>query len=150
MRTLAIALVLAIWGVSHCEARTFHSYAFSKQYDVSVTTEALERSPQWKTGNENPPLSAMKAIALAAGLKESLVKDDEDSKWYLMSANLTPAAVEGKWFWLVEYEAVFQKGGSSGPRDNLRLVVLMDGTVIKPVVKDYPAKPPGVKETAQP
>lgn len=110
------------------------SYAFSKKYNVSVTSDALEKSPTWKEDDENPPLPARKAIRLANEMKDSLVTDSKDFKWKLQNASLQPADA-GKWYWLVHYDAEFQ-GGSTGRPDNLRLVVLMDGTVIKPVIKD--------------
>jgi hypothetical protein len=53
------------------------------------------------------------------------------------------AADGGKWYWLIYYEFERQQPsngliiGSSGHPDFLRLVVLMDGTVIKPVVRDF-------------
>ncbi len=115
---------------------SFASYADSKQFKVKVTREALEKSPAWKDDAENPPLSARKAIKLANETKESLVKDSEQYVWKLRSVSLEPAG-EGRWYWLVNYEAHVRRGGSTGIPPNLRLVVLMDGKVIKPEVKDY-------------
>lgn len=113
------------------------SYAFSKQYIVSITSEALEKSPTWKEDDENPPLPARKAIRLANKMKDSLVKDSKDYKWKLQSASLHPSGA-GKWYWLVHYDAEYQGSGSTGVPSHLRLVVLMDGTIIKPVVNARP------------
>jgi hypothetical protein len=113
------------------------SYAFSKQYIVSITSETLEKSPTWKEDDENPPLPARKAIRLANKMKDSLVKDSKDYKWKLQSASLQPSDA-GKWYWLVHYDAEFQGAGSTGVPDHLRLVVLMDGTVVKPVTNARP------------
>ncbi|WP_254507973.1 hypothetical protein [Anatilimnocola floriformis] len=112
------------------------SYAFSKVYLVTISAEDVERSPAWSDDAENPPISARKALQLALAMKNSLVKDQDNFKWQLKSAELTPTFDRpGKWYWLVTYEAIFQ-GGSTGMPPHLRLVVLMDGTVIKPVIKD--------------
>ena len=74
---------------------TYHSYAPSKHYKVTITTQALEKSPAWKGDAENPPLSASKAIKLATDLREKLEQDTKEYKWRLGSASLRPAG-EGR------------------------------------------------------
>ena len=119
-----------------CHADIVHySYAFSKQYVVSISDDMLEASPSWKDDAENPPLSARKALTLATEMKDTLVKDTQEFKWALRSCTLQPADGD-KWYWLVRYEAEFQ-GASTGRPNHLRLVVLMDGLVIKPSVRDH-------------
>jgi len=114
-----------------------NSYVFGKVYTVTITEEALKKSPAWKS-DENPPLSAKKAINLAAAMKDTLVKDSDDHAWGLESASLKPFL--DKWYWQISYETrVMARGiggsGSSGPPTLLHLVVLMDGTVVKPEVR---------------
>lgn len=133
---IAVAVAMAFLVAPVRAETTLYSYAFSKQYIVSISDEALEKSPPWKEDAENPPLSARKAIKLANEMKDSLVKDSKRYKWVLQFASLYPTG-EGKWYWLVHYDAEFQ-GGSTGIPNHLQLVVLMDGTVITPLVKDYP------------
>jgi hypothetical protein len=113
---------------------SYHSYAISANYTVTVTREALAKSPLWKDDEENPPFSAKKAIKLANEMKDSLVEDSKDYKWKLDEATLKPAGGE-KWYWLIRYEAQFQGGASIGVPPFLCLVVLMDGKVVKPEVK---------------
>jgi hypothetical protein len=114
--------------------RGYHSYAFGKHYIVRVSPKDLKQSPSWKKDEENPPLSARKAIKLATKMKDSLVKDSKDFKWELQSAALEPAGND-KWLWIVCYQAVFS-GASVSSVPHLRLAVLMDGKVVKPEVKD--------------
>jgi hypothetical protein len=134
-RLMAVAALLAFLnGTSHAQT-TYFSYTSGKQYVVEVSREALEKSPAWKDDDENPPLSARRAIRLANAMKGSLVKDSDDYKWQFETAALTSDS--GKWYWVIRYEAHFQRGVSSGPRAFLRIVVLMDGTVIKPVIHDF-------------
>jgi hypothetical protein len=136
MRCLVAAAVISAFLVTPSYAELIlNSYAFSKQYKVTITDEAIEKSPAWKDDAENPPLSAKKAIKLADAMKDSLVKDSKDRKWKLTSASLEPLG-DGKWYWLVSYEAEFQGGMSTGIAPNLRLVILMDGMAIKPAIKD--------------
>lgn len=138
---LLLALVCCILFASAprtTHAQTYSSYAFSKQYKVEITRENLNASPEWKENEENPPLSARKAIVIATKLKDKLVKDSVEFKWKLQRASLTPA-VNDKWYWLVHFDAEFQ-GGSSGIPNHLRLVVLMDGTAVEPIVKNQHEK----------
>jgi hypothetical protein len=135
---LIVAVAVAFLAPDDRARTIINSYAFSKQYTVTITDEALKQAPSWKDDAENPPLSARKAIKLADDTKDSLVKDSKDYKWVLRSASLELVPDSGgKWFWLVNYEAEFQRGGSGVPF-GLRLAVLMDGKVVKPEVKEYP------------
>ena len=131
----AIALTL-LPTLALCDI-TYFSYAFAKQYAETIPRKALEKSPSWNGESENPPLSARKAIKLANEVKDTVVKDSKEIKWKLREASLVPTDDE-KWYWLVYYEGVAQGFVISGIPPHLRLVVLMDGTVIKPEVNDYP------------
>jgi hypothetical protein len=110
------------------------SGAFGKVYWVTVTRAALEKAPVWKDDADNPPLPARKAMQLADRLKGKLVKDDRQFTWKRESVALEEGA-EGRWYWLVTYRAQFN-GIQMGPAGNLRLAVLMDGTVIEPTVRN--------------
>jgi hypothetical protein len=127
--TVATALLVPSVSSDVC----YYSYAISANYTVTVTHEALANSPSWKKDEENPPLSARKAIKLANEMKDSLVKDSENYKWKLDGATLKSAGDE-KWYWLIRYEAEFQ-GNLIGQPPFLNLVVFMDGKVVKPEVK---------------
>jgi hypothetical protein len=85
-------------------------------------------------GDNNPPLSARKAEELAAKVKATLVSDTKDYTWKLSSVSLMPIPFgDDRWVWIVRYE-VFGRRSKSGQRIDLALVVLMDGTVIRPHV----------------
>ena len=108
---------------------TLMSYAAETKFSVSVP-ESLD--PKWNHNQLNPPLSARDAIALAIEKRKSLVDARPRFEWELQHASLCPADVaNGQWYWLVEFHEQFM-GASSGYPANLRLVVLMDGTVVEP------------------
>jgi hypothetical protein len=138
MTRLIAAMVMIVFLAQTARAGTeYWSYAVNKIYVVTVTRGALKKSPTWTPDAENSPLSAGRAIKLANEMKDSLVKDSNGYKWKLRDVSLSPDDYEGgKWFWVISYEASFHKEGfivySSGTQPFLRLVVLMDGTVIKP------------------
>lgn len=129
--------ILALLGVLACPTFVFAEFtiwsmAVEKSYTVTVTQEALQTSPCWADGEENPPLSARRAIVLATAKKDKLVSDSADWKWHLESASLHQVE-EGRWVWLVHFEAYPPSfGGIAGAPPFLNLVVLMDGTIIEP------------------
>lgn len=113
-----------------------NSYGPSKRYSVTITVQALKNAPVWKKDAESPPVSPRRALQLAAEMKDKLGIGDADWKWEFESASLKH--VDGDaWYWQVSYEGR-NKGDISiiGIAPFLRLVVLMDGTVVKPVVTD--------------
>jgi len=142
---LVFVAAIATWLFAlpvRAEDMPFYSYAFAKQYMSVVTDDALEKSPAWKKDEPNPPISARRAIELADQMKASLDEHVKDFEWQFRSASLESAAsfskIKDRWYWQVYYECLYTKGTSTGIPNNLRLFILMDGTVIKPVIKPYP------------
>ncbi len=117
------------------------SYASEKMYMFEITPETLAKSPSWDRNTDNPPLPARKAIRAANVLKNKLVKDSKDYKWYLVSATLeqdwSESSDPGKWWWSINYEAHVRAGGETGGINRLDIIVLMDGTVVEPKISDY-------------
>lgn len=111
-----------------------YSEAFGKRYISTVTWKEINAAPKWGPDDDNPPVSARKAIKLATKVKDSLVKDDRHYQWRLDSVELHYWGGDN-WYWVATYQAYFKgPGGSTGPPIMLRLVVLMDGTAVKPDV----------------
>jgi hypothetical protein len=107
----------------------FRFKALNKKYQLKVTSQEVENSTWDHEAEENPPLSAGKAIKLADEARKSVVKDRDDIKWKRGSLGLTSAG-DGKWVWLVGYQPYsgkYPEGDSS-----IAIVILMDGTVLKP------------------
>lgn len=116
-------------------ARGHCSHAFGKAYYSEISRDALNKSPAWNTEDENPPLSARKAINLSDARFKKLVKDTEDYKWRREEAAVV--FLGSKFcYWKITYEAWVTRGGSSGPPITIELFVLMDGTFIEPEVSD--------------
>jgi hypothetical protein len=112
------------------------SHAYGKRYEVTVPNALLEKTPKWDGADENPPLSAKKALEAANKMKDSLVSDTKGIKWVLESLALAPSA-GARWYWTATYRAACAPGyGASGPPITLTLVILMNGTAIQPKVSD--------------
>jgi hypothetical protein len=130
------AILLVVTPASGAGVRIeINSYGLGKRYAVVVTQAALDKAPAWKAEADDPPLPARKAMKLAGATKDRLVQDTKDWVWRQASAALEEST-DGRWYWLVSYEARPRDGLLSGVAPYLRLVVLMDGTVVKPKVSD--------------
>jgi len=135
LRMIVVAFALSTPALVHAQT-AYYSYAFAKQYTFNIDHAALEKTPDWDPEvADNPPVSAKNAIRMARELKDTLVKDSKDFKWKLDTATLHP--LNRKWIWLVQFNAQYQ-GPSSGYPNHLQFVILMDGTIIKPTIRDDP------------
>jgi hypothetical protein len=134
-----IAVFLAVAVRARAGGETLIGRAEGKSFAVTVTDEALKKTPSWDKAAQNPPLSARKAIELASDLKNALVKDADGWKWKLAGLCLKesdPKSTSDKWYWLAYFEAWPTKGGLGGVPPHLYFFVLMDGRVIEPVVRN--------------
>ena len=120
--------------------RTFFSNSGGRTFKIEVTEEMLAHLPKWDRHRDNPPLSASEATMKADQVRRRLIEQEkitdqslyEGGAWRLMAAELTPLDDDlGLWYWLVRFEYVVS---SPEPPDELRLVVLMDGSVLEPTL----------------
>jgi len=160
MRKKAIALFACVTGaalaapsldnaavalVSRCKGKTYLSI---------ITRDQLKNMPGWDhEREENPPLSPMKAKASAQKILETLVAPkDIKTKWRFSSTTLAfvpePEPETGRWYYIVNWSGPVAhylrredgkrvKNMTGGHRfkeihDEFRLIVLMDGTCVKP------------------
>jgi hypothetical protein len=131
-------LIIALFSAPPADERyacLLCSYAFGKQFAIAVPERALQKTPKWEKGAPNPPLAARKAMDIANQAKVRLIPDDSKGPLLFKRASLVPLA--GTWTWNIEYEA--RDRGT--PPANLLLVVLMDGTLVEPIVSPDPYAP---------
>lgn len=129
-RSVAVMLVIVL--APPAVADTTYSFNVGpKQYTVTILRAAVEKAPAWKADADDPPLSARKALRAAAAALAQLVPERRDENWKLAALELTP--VDGGWVWTAAYKPLILV---ATPRSHFRLTVLMDGTVIDPVVMD--------------
>jgi hypothetical protein len=110
-----------------------YSGVYGEIYVVRIPNELIGKSPSWVHGMFEPPLSRQRAIELADEVYHSFVQvkldDAEGYHWELGDA-IERQAGGDKWFWCVYYHhftpVLF------GYPEELVVVVLMDGTVLKP------------------
>jgi hypothetical protein len=113
------------------------SYAEGKCFKIDIRDKELLKSPAWEPDSPNPPLAARKAIEVATEQQRKLVKDSKDHKWEFVAADLTPDPKVDRWYWTVIFQAFAKAGQRTDDSDELRLIILMDGRVLKPNVRAY-------------
>ena len=112
----------------------FFSYPPGKSVGVGLGTP---RGPKWNDDSANPPLSAIDAINAGIRKQRVLFPDTDSRVWQLRGAKLKPwDAPNGYWFWELTFDWSVTEGVRVGFINELRLAVLMDGTVIEPEIKD--------------
>jgi hypothetical protein len=104
---------------------TFSSYHGGKRYDFEVTAEQLAKCPAWLDDQENPPLPARRALAIATNYLSTLFSDAE--KWRMHGFSLVP--VGEKWVYLVNFIEPPPKNSSEHLTSPFKIVVLMNGEV---------------------
>ena len=122
---------------------------------AEVSSEAVARSPAWKDDEQNPPLSARKALELA----DAYVRKEYEPlklggiEWRRATRGITLMPFvpnpedsgdaadikdpKGRWLWAVTYVwcPVLKNGAFEGELPHIVVPVLMDGTVV-PVARD--------------
>jgi hypothetical protein len=144
--TLALSL-LAIFSVyqpigasGHEEQRkaaSFSSYDFNqgKRYDFDVHHKDLAQTPPWRTEDEFPPLSPRSAEMSARAQLKELVTEPE--RWNRGAIALHQLRGGDRWIYIVHFSGFHPPGVVDGAVPQMRLVVLMDGRVIKPRITPH-------------
>jgi hypothetical protein len=130
---LAVGGVLAM-GPVHAQnsAASFSSYYKGNRYDFNITQERLNRIPSWPATEANPPLSPRKAMAVAVAYLPKLVEDA--GKWHQDEVTLTQVGHRDKWVYVVKFSGPLPPGVMDGMVPQMRLVVLMNGEIVVPVI----------------
>ncbi len=112
---------------------TFSGYGERKRFDYSFDTPRLAATPEWKSDQENPPLSPRKAEKLAMMKIQALLK--KSKCWHRAEIVLQDSGDERHWFYVIKYD---RDGGSVPQPVSMVVVVLMDGTIPEPKLLDMP------------
>lgn len=140
LSTVASSLTVAAMAVMHVGVSdgsySHSSIAFGKTYKSHVAKEVADKTPRWSNREENPPVSPREALKLADKMLRSIAKAPKGWKWQAMHLNMLLG--ENPCLWFVTYQGVpvEPEGVSSIPYHEITLIVLMDGTVIKPEITE--------------
>jgi hypothetical protein len=115
------------------ESAEFSCYYRDNRYKFTITEEQQDKCPKWDSGREeNPPLSPAQALKQAKKYI-ARIETAKDYAWEFEELSLLD--VSG-WLWRTRYRLTF-RGGWTGPPVYMDCYILMDGTVIKPVVTPH-------------
>jgi|SRR5579883_1303148 len=102
-----------------------------KKYEFHITDQDLQKGPAWPANQQNPPLSARRAIDAARNELATLLPNGKD--WRLYEVTLRP--IDDHWVYLVQFlEPLKGDGGGQQLSSGFQVVVLMNGTAVMPRV----------------
>lgn len=132
--TLAVlgAVMLAIPACAQDSAASYLSERTGTRYDFTVTHAQIQRTPDWAEDADNPPLSPRVALARARADLRTFLPDA--AQWRHPEISLKEVGAPHKWIYIVKFEGPLPPNMSDGPVDIMRVIVLMDGTAIKPII----------------
>lgn len=127
MCRFAVIVAIVLCASSNLLAQTY-SYAHGKRFAVTVTDEAVMKAPAWKVDADDPPLAARKAMKIANEALPRLLPDAKKGEFKFRELSLCPHSDKG-WYW----EVLYCGNSFTGIAPAIRIVVLMDGSVVEPV-----------------
>ena len=133
---ILLFLALPTVGGDIFKSHELASYAEGKEFLFKIVD--IQRMPTWPLDAAYPPFSARKAQMLARKQMDKLVSDGKE--WPLERICLQDMGDNLHWIYVVEFGLPPSKSGGLHRTIEVtfRIVVLMDGTVIKPVVTSHP------------
>jgi hypothetical protein len=135
MRTLLSVAVLLVfqWNASGGEQPKVyygHGRIDGKSFSSKAPPDVLAKTPVWPPETEQPPLSPRRAQHLASEQLQNLVRNTKE--WQLLVIALKDTGDHLHWYYLLAFIRMPPPGVAAIGGDFLDIVVLMDGTVIKP------------------
>jgi hypothetical protein len=105
--------------------------ADGKNYDFVVSEIALQKTPEWFPEKQDPPFTIPQAIAAAK--KAALADHPKFDDLVTSSVEIRRVGAfrsKNRWFYRVEFNPVIE--GQTFFGNDITVVLLMDGTVVKP------------------
>jgi len=127
-----LALAAATWGDEPVFRYSATSQADEKQFSSRITDEALAKAPVWSPDVGAPPLTAGRAQQIAFKQLSQSVTDPK--QWDLHEIGLVDTGDHFHWIYVVHYVRHYPAEMAVFGAEFFDIVVLMDGTVIKPEV----------------
>jgi len=136
MRALAIVMLFGFGGSTF--AGQLKGYSASgkmdeKHYEFKVSQADIARTPVWAPGADFPPLSARKAQDIAGREMQELLGGGKQP-WELRETTIVAMGDGMHFVYVIQFEPPSDGQGCT-MCDFMRILVLMDGTVPKPIVK---------------
>src|SRR5437667_8771429 len=102
-----------------------------KKYEFRISDQDLQKTPAWPPGQDNPPISARRAIDIASKQLAALLPNGKD--WRLYEVTLRP--IDNRWIYLVQFlEPLRGNTVAQQTSTGFQIVVLMNGVAVVPRV----------------
>jgi hypothetical protein len=141
MRWRSVLLLACIVGTNSCLASdkvantSFDAYYDGHRYEYVITHEMIEKATHWSPDvSPNPPISATEALAKGDTCIHQVSTRPTES-WQLRELALGQAS--GGWIWVVRYRLISKGQAMTGYWPTMFCPVLMDGTVVNPVITKH-------------
>jgi hypothetical protein len=113
--------------------------ANGQSYEFAATKAELAKAPVWPVGTERPPLAPRRAEEIARKQLLQLLPGGLD--WRLEGITVSPLGDDLHWVYVVEFSPPLCPDVALFGADYMRLLVLLDGSVIKPKITPIPPIP---------
>jgi len=102
-----------------------------KKYEFHIPDQDLQKTPAWTANQQNPPLSARRAMEIARTEISMLLPNGKD--WRLYEVTLRP--IDDHWVYLVQFlEPLRGDGNGQQLSSGFQVVILMNGVAVMPRV----------------
>src|SRR5437588_4154827 len=132
--TLAAFVLCAatVFGGELHESFSVSGKANGQSYEFTATKAKFAKTPVWPVGTEHPPLAPRRAEEIARRQLQQLVSGGAD--WRLEGITVFPLGDDLHWVYSVEFSPPLRPNVAVFMADYMRLLVLFDGSVIKPKI----------------
>jgi hypothetical protein len=130
----ATVLVLILQApVDNDAGMSFKSYVNQRRWESVIRAADLEKSPRWVASADSPPLAPRAAVRAARHVLDAIFTAGEGWDFSRMSLQQM-MGIPDRWVYLVDFgeRPPPPKGIGSFIGDTMTIVVLMDGTAIRP------------------
>ena len=127
---MSLQSVCLVFALIVAQAETIFTVEYGgKKYESHISDADLQKTPAWPANEDNPPLSARRAVDVASKYLATLLPNGKD--WRLDRITLKP--IDNRWVYLVEFlEPVRGNGPAQQTSSGFQIVVLMNGVVVTP------------------
>ena len=136
MRVLAIAMLTFVAATAASRELFEHFAVYGKANGRSYTFTALKsvvaKTPVWDRQTEHPPLPPRRAEEIARRQLREFVPNGND--WLLQGITLSPLGDDLHWVYTVTFMPPLREDVAETGVDELQLLVLLDGSVVKPEI----------------
>ena len=136
MRVLVIVILTLVAAAADArelfEHYSVYGRANGRSYTFTAAKSALAKTPVWDPQSEHPPLPPRRAEQIARRQLRQFVPNGND--WLLQGVTLSPVGDDLHWVYTVTFMAPLPEGVAQTGGDEMQLLVLLDGSVVKPEI----------------